>query len=452
MEIRVGPDGRNYCEADIVNDFRNNKARRQYRRKVKKVLKKLKKLNRSSARKRVKAELDSLLTCDECGSRKTIGWGGYLRKVRYYLGKKVRKVRVQRFRCSRCGKTKSLLPRFLSRLRRFANKALKDMLDAKLWFYSGYRKIARWTRIGGCSHTTIIREIKKVGVICREALRNIHLPFSGIVCIDEVWFRRVKGIFCYGVNAVDARTGRIIFSDTYYANTKKAKEKFGELQGENVTATKTEAVKMFLKDLARIIDPKVIITDHNTAYEELVGDYFPKVKHFLCTFHIQMDIRKKCRPPRGFKRDKEFEAITKELLGVFEVGTLKEAERRLGKVLARKEDFLGTRLAVVFDTLEKNRERLFPYLRYGVNRTNNPVEFYHGFVKRFQHVSHKFSTLEGLRALLSTFALFYNFAPKMEGRNKGISPFQKAGWDHRMEMWDYIDYPRCVQGRRAYVV
>lgn len=51
--------------------------------------------------------------------------------------------------------------------------------------------------------------------------------------------------------------------------------------------------------------------------------------------------------------------------------------------------------------------------------------------------------------MLSTFALFYNFAPKLEGTNKGRSPLQNSGLEHKMDMWAYLDYPRCVQGSRA---
>jgi len=98
----------------------------------------------------------------------------------------------------------------------------------------------------------------------------------------------------------------------------------------------------------------------------------------------------------------------------------------------------------VFEMLAKNRDRLFPFLRYGINRTNNPVEHYNGFVKRFQHVSRKFPTFKGIRNLLSVYALFYNFMPKMEGKNKEISPLEKAGWEGPKDMYVFINYPRCV--------
>lgn len=447
MEIEMGMDGY-YAIPDIENDFRHSKARREYGKSLQKVQKKLRRVNNSTATKRVLAEMRSTITCENCESTKMIGWGSYQHKVRTYLSKKVRMEKIQRFKCKKCGKTKSILPGFLTHLRRFSNKGLRDMMDAKLWLMSGYRKIAKWGRIGGCSHTHLIREMKKLGPICSKVLKATELPFSGIVCVDKVWFRRVKGIFLYSATAVDARTGRVIFEETYHVNTVKAKEKFGDLQGENIVATKTECIKLFLKDLIEIIDPRVVITDHNSSYDKIIKKIFPRAKHMLCTFHLEWDITKKCKVPRGFKRNAEFEAIKKELLDIFDSDTLKEAEKKLEEVLKKSKDFIGTKLETVFNTLKENKERLFPFLRYGINRTNNPVEHYFSFVKRFQHVSHKFSSLEGLRALLSVFALFYNFAPKMEGPNKGRTPFMKSGWNHKMDMWTYIDYPRCLDRKR----
>ena len=136
--------------------------------------------------------------------------------------------------------------------------------------------------------------------------------------------------------------------------------------------------------------------------------------------------------------------MKQELHKVLEVDNLEKAEELLDSVLKRINDFIGTKVEPVFNMLSKNRDRLFPFLKYGLNRTNNPVEHYNGFIKRFQHVSRKFSTLEGIRNLLSVYALFYNFMPKMEGPNKGISPLEKAKWIGPKDMYKFINYPACV--------
>jgi transposase-like protein len=269
-----------------------------------------------------------------------------------------------------------------------------------------------------------MREIRRLGPICREALKRIDVKFSGIVCIDKIWFRKVKGIWYYGATAVDARYGRVIYEHTYYANTPKAVEKYGELKGEDIVKTKTEAIERFLKELSEIITPKVIITDDNSSYDELIKEIFPKAKHFLCTFHIILNIRKTFKVPRNFKLSTKFKEFKKQLLDVFDLkktNDLAEAERKLKGVLARERDFIGTEVETLLKSLRKNRNRLFPFLKYGINRTNNPVEFYFNFVKKFQKLARKFSSLEGIKCLLSVYALYYNFMPKMEGKNKGKS-------------------------------
>jgi len=254
MEIRLGASGY-YCEPDMVEDFRNGKARRLFYRNLIRERRKLKRLKSSSATRRILADMKTRLRCEYCGAGKLIGWGSYRRGVRYFLSKKMKDILVSRFRCKRCGATKNRLPHFVTHQRRFADKALRDMVDAKLWLYAGYQKVAWWARIGGSSHSHFMREIRKLGLVCREILKGLVLPFSGIVCVDDVYFSRVIGIFGFCVIPVDARTGRIVFSEIHYVNTVKAGEMFSEFQGETITATQTDAIRRFLKDLAVIVNP-----------------------------------------------------------------------------------------------------------------------------------------------------------------------------------------------------
>jgi len=448
MEIYVGLDGI-YAIPDIVKDFRNNKVRRRYEKDVRKMRKRLRRLNSSSRYKELRANLrpDG---CPHCGHLKLIGWGVYWRKVRYFFSSKGGRKPCKRYRCKGCRATFSISPESLSPFRRYSNKALRDMVDMKLWTYAGYRKVGKWKRIHGSSHTTVIREIMKLGPVCRETMRTIGCRFSSIVCIDEVYFRKVKGIHYMSIIAVDARYGRVILEGTYMANTPTVVKRFGILVGENIMDTKTDCIKQFMDDLLQIVSPKVIITDGNAGYSNVIDDINKyrsketKIKHFLCTLHVLWDIDKHFRGYRRLKLAPEFEEMKLLLHKAFDTDTLSEAEKTLDSALARAYEFKGTRVEPVFETLAKNRDRLFPFLKYGINRTNNPVEHYNGFVKRFQHVSRKFPTLEGVRNLLSVYALFYNFMPKMEGKNKGICPLGKAGWEGSKDMYEFINYPACV--------
>ena len=247
MDVFVNFDGF-YAMPDIEKDFECNKARRKYSKTVKKMRKQLKNMNNSCRYKELRANLRSD-GCPHCGYPKLIGWGVYWRKVKYFFSMRCGKKPCKRYRCKLCKATFSTSPRSLSLFRRYSNKALIDMVDMKLWIYAGYRKIGKWKRIHGSSHTTVIREIMKLGPICKDAIKSIMCRFSSIVCIDEVYFRKVKGIHYMGVVAVDARYGRVILEGTYMANTLSVVKRFGELVGENIMAVRTDCIKQFIDDL-----------------------------------------------------------------------------------------------------------------------------------------------------------------------------------------------------------
>ena len=448
MDVFVNFDGF-YAMPDIEKDFESNKARRKYSKTVKKMRKQLKKMNNSHRYKELRANLrpDG---CPHCGYLKLIGWGVYWRKVRYFFAIRTGKKPSKRYRCKRCKATFSTSPQSLSPFRRYSNKALIDMVDMKLWTYAGYRKIGKWKRIHGSSHTTVIREIMKLGPICRDAIKSIICRFSSIVCIDEIYFRKVKGIHYMGVVAVDARFGRVILEGTYMANTPSVVKRFGDLVGENIMVVRTDCIKQFIDDLLQIVNPKVIITDTKSWYGKVIDDINKyrgknhKIKHFFCTLHVLWEINRYFKGYKKLKLAPMFENMKQNLHKVFETDTLEKAEELLESALKRIDEFIGTKVEPVLNMLSKNRDRLFPFLKYGLNRTTNPVEHYNGFIKRFQHVSKKFSTLEGIRSLLSVYALFYNFMPKLEGPNKGISPLEKAKWVGPKDMYKFINYPVCV--------
>jgi transposase-like protein len=446
MQIFVGVNGL-YTMPDIVKDFRNAKAIRRYKRNLKKERRLLRKMSKSSLYMNLR---DKPEACPKCGMTKLIRWGIYWRRIRYFFSRFTNKLPIQRYKCKHCRVTTSVLPKYITECRRYSDKALRDMVDMKLWTYAGYRKVGNWIRIHGSSHTTVIREIIKLGKVCSQALKAITCKFSGIVCIDEIFFRKIKGIHYMGIAAVDARYGRIILEETYFVKTPTVRKKFGDLVAENIFDTKTECIKQFIEEILKIVNPKVIITDDNASYSAVIDEInrrrkqCEKIKHFLCTLHIMWRINSYFQGHGRLKFEQKFEDMRKQLTEVFQAETFERANTLLDKALKRAYEFKGTCIEPLFQILSENKDRLFPYLRYGLNRTNNPVEHYFGFIKRFQHVSRKFTSLKGISSLLSVFALFYNFTPKMEGDNKGVTPLQKAGWNHKLDMYEFINYPKCI--------
>jgi len=449
MEIWIDENG--FYAQTNMEDFENNKRRRRYKRCLKKIRRRLRKMNKSNRYKELVGNFKTKIEhCKNCGSTSLIKWGVFWRKVRYFFHRRENNIPIQRYRCNNCGKSFSVSPKYITKHRWYSNKALQDMVDMKLWTYAGYRKVGNWGRIHGSSHTTVIREIINMAPVCKNALKSIVCKFSSIVCIDEVYFRKVKGIHYMGLAAVDARYGRIIYVETYQVKTPKVIKRFGDLESSSYQESKTECIKEFINELLQLADVKVIITDGNASYSQVIdeiNDYRPHnkvIKHFLCTLHVLWEIDRAFHLSRFTKLSPTLKMMKELLHNAFNSNTLEEAEKKLDEALSRSYLVKGTHVEALFQMLSDNRHRLFSYLKYGINRTNNPVEHYNGFTKRFQHVSRKFASLNGIKSLLTVFALFYNFMPKMKGDNKGISPLQKAGWTIKMDMYEYVNYPRCV--------
>lgn len=143
------------------------------------------------------------------------------------------------------------------------------------------------------------------------------------------------------------------------------------------------------------------------GYSKLIGwgVYWRKVKYFFSMRCGKKPCKRyRCRLCKAtFSTSPQslspFRRYSNKALIDFEADTLEKAEELLDSALKRIDDFIGTKVEPVLNMLSKNRDRLFPFLKYGLNRTNNPVEHHYGFVKRFQHVSKKFYTLEGIRNL-----------------------------------------------------
>ncbi len=158
------------------------------------------------------------LLCPNCSSGVYTKFGSYSRRVRYYLGR-LKTICVQRYHCKCCSSTFSDLSRFVTRLRRYAKKALRDIVDLKLWMGAGLGKIA----------------------------------ISGTVCIDEVWIRQIKGKYVYVFAAVDAVYGHMIWIQSFIVENK---------------GDKSKATETFLNELKALgYIPKVIITDGDKRYQ-----------------------------------------------------------------------------------------------------------------------------------------------------------------------------------------
>ena len=423
MFIEVGV-GRLWLMTEL-EDYKNSRARRHIGKKVRRVMKEMNRLTKEV--NECKVENDDC--CRYCGSSLTIKWGRYKRKVRYFLAK-ARRILVQRFRCLSCKRTFSFLPEFLMRFRRFAKKALRDIVDAKLSFGSGNRNTGHWSRGYSISHTTLLKELEVVGEKCKDALKAMVDHFSGVMCVDDIWIKKGRGKYIYGLCAVDGKTERVLWVTAYLIDSDQG-------------YTKDDGVRIAVEDLSQVILPETVkfyVTDDDSTLHSTLSDYYPDAKHQLCIFHVKKNIYKKLTPrAKHLKLSSESLQLIKNIMAVFDASTEEEGVSVLSELYKARNDY-GLKMRKVLKSLWRNRDKLFHYIENDIPRTNNAAEHFFSEVAPIKKLCKSFRGIKGLRGVLTAKALHYNFRRRYESKD-GLTPNERAGITTKMSMYDYIGYP-----------
>jgi len=367
------------------------------------------------------------LLCPNCYSGVYTKFGTYSRGVRYYLGH-LRNIFIQRYHCKSCNSTFSDLSRIVTRLRRYAKKALRDIVDIKLWMGAGLGKIANWKRVHGCSRTLIWNELQKLGKLCKKAFEKLKCKFSGTVCIDEVWIRQIKGKYVYVFAAVDAVYGHMIWIQSFIVENK----------GEKSKATET-----FLNELKALgYIPKVILTDGDKCYPDAIKGVFKLAIHQLCIFHVKQNIYEAFEPPRGIKLSKEVEELRDMVLAIFDVNDISQnqAVEFLKTALQSAIDMRCGSVVKLLKNLIEKKDRLFQYLKYDIPKSNGFVESLFSFFEPIQDIGKSFPSMESVDNLFTAAGMHYNFNIKIQSKFDDPIPIRRAGHNGTLDMYDFVEY------------
>jgi transposase-like protein len=367
------------------------------------------------------------LLCPNCLSGVYAKFGTYSRRVRYYLGH-LRTICVQRYHCKCCNSTFSDLSRIVSHLRRYAKKALRDIVDIKLWMGAGLGKIANWKRARGCSSTLIWNELQKLGKLCKEAFKKLRCKFSGTVCIDEVWVRQIKGKYVYVFAAIDAMYGQVIWINSFIVENK----------GEKSIAAET-----FLNELKAMgFSPKVILTDGDNCYPEAIKQVFKKAVHQLCIFHVKKNIYDAFELPKGMKLSKELEELRDMILAIFDVDNIskKDAVEFLKSALKSAIDLKWGSVVKLLKNLIEKKDRLFQYLEYNIPKSTGFVESLFSFFEPIQDIGKSFPSKESVDNIFTAVAMHYNFGIKIQSKFNDPIPVRRAGYRGTLDMYDFVKY------------
>jgi transposase IS66 family protein len=264
--------------------------------------------------------------------------------------------------------------------------------------------------------------------------------FSGVLGLDEKWLRIPKSYSAeqrkegkrwrYAHFAVDALTGDLLHIDAF-------------------DTASADAVRVFLSGLrAKGIRPKVVVTDMLAAYGRAITETFgPGVRHHYCLFHHLQAVRHRLRDKCGidWKTRPLLRRLVKLVDHVYDCRDPRTAKKRLGKVLALRED-LALNHPEVLPLLDTIEER-FPMVANAIGRedvptTNNVTErTIKAFTRHYKNMA-GLESIETARVQLRLFRFFYRLRPMREAArvaDRGKSPLERAGWHLRgIPIADYV--------------
>jgi transposase-like protein len=312
-------------------------------------------------------------------------------------------------------------------------------MDMMLWGVAVYQHLRttyrRAAAVVGVSHVTLWRWTSAVG---QQALPVAALfgvvRSSGVVGIDEKWVlvpkndkpagKRRRWMYVY--LAVDVYTYDLLHIDLF------------------PHASPDEA-RAFLQALhAKGYQPRVIVTDMNQDYSQVIPRVFPHALHHECVFHaLQWTQRliKDVYGPDYAHTHPEAVALKADIYAIFQAKSRKTVHKRYQQVMGLAKTYVTQQPQAqrIFDFLEGHYPRLVNAVENPlVPLTNNAVEL---VIRRFdQHYQNMcgFDSIGTARRYLYLFELTYRFTPfakdnrPVKGRQldiRGKCPLELAGYD-----------------------
>jgi len=175
-------------------------------------------------------------------------------------------------------------------------------------------------------------------------------------------------------------------------------------------------------------------------YDELIRKVFPQARHHACLFHAdQTAVRHIKDYLRAGGDTHTAKSVMDELVGVLHADTRELADVRYSQLLKRLEAFADTPLVQITRSLEVHYERIMaPLSKPGTPRTNNPAEHVIRMLQQQVRGTYGYTSVYSVARTLKLFQVYYRFRPFIEGRRRGRSPLELAGYD--LKGMDWLDY------------
>jgi len=379
---------------------------------------------------------DDVIRCTYCGSTDVRPKGRKPRLKRYRdEHQQWQTVEVYRYRCRNPACSYASFTHFPLTLLPYSPYSLQmrtAALQMYAWGRSSYRRTAQAL---GLQAGRVYLWVSAFGrdLLPVAALFGV-VRSSGVVGIDEKWVQVPKKAprgsgrsktpqprrWMYVYLAVDVYTYDLLHIALYARNT----------------AYSTRTFLLALK--AKGYTPKVIVTDLRTEYGPAIAQLFPHARHHECIFHALQWTHRQLKDVYGndyAKTRPDVVRLKDQIDAIFQAKTRRTAEKRYRTVMALRQQYVASTLAVgsLFDSLERH----WPTLANGIEsstipRTNNATEL---VIRRFdQHYQNfcGFDSLASARLFLAVFEKVYRFTPftpDAQSRIRNKCPLELAGYD-----------------------
>jgi len=365
--------------------------------------------------------------CPHCGAYRHINWGSYSRYV-VYKYRKTKKIKVQRYRCKSCNKTFSKLPKDVLPGLRYSRSAIIHMLERKYLYTTGLRKVGKESdRETIYPASTIWKYIQRIAPKSIEAVKNLKIPFSGVISIDENYYKCDGGIGVHIlVSAVYSdRNGqytviigsedfKVKYSEEAKRDKRKAKKEIREVLSEHIEKVLQDVAERF-----GVTEVRMVSTDDEPIYSRVIPEIFPFAVHRICLWHIMKNIIKALNKKLG---DLPFvQNIIHMLKNLWSTKTQKEAIRivdTIAGILKGLSKKLYQRLLKLKGRIIENNVGLFNF------RTNNPSEWTFAIIEPGIKIMKSFQSDDGMGNYLWNAAMYYNCSCFVDGKHKGKSPLE----------------------------
>lgn len=384
------------------------------------------------------------IKCPHCGAYHYIKWGSYSREV-VYINYEQKNINVQRYKCKVCGGTFSNLPEDVLPKKKYSKSAITQMLEWKYLHGTGLRKTGKISdRKTIYPPSTIWKYLQWAGPKSKEALEKLKIIFSGVITIDEVYYKCKGGTGAHiVVSAVcKDKNGKytvIIGSEDFEIELSEEAMKDKRKMKKEIREMLSEHIEKVLQDVAEqygVTGIKIVLSDDDPLYSTIVPKIFPFATHRICLWHILQNFIKALE--KAHISSEIFQKAMSTINCLWHVNNQMEAMKIIDKVLSilnGTNKKIIRRLAKMEERIIENKIGLLDF------KTNNPSESTFARIKPLIKVMKSFQSGNGMKNYLNNMMMWYNTSSFVDGAHKDKSPMElvcPAGVGDKMTPFSYI--------------